>query len=90
MNILQNPNPANIFLNMFDSCIMTNNEDYCKDMVASAAPTAVRAYLTVYSECLRIAGPDTCKNLLAPKSSPAPLIFGIAGIILGYLIGIRR
>jgi hypothetical protein len=90
MTILQNPNPANIFLSMFDSCIVTNNEDYCKDMVANAAPTAVKAYLSVYSGCRRIAGPDTCRDLMAPKSSMSPLIFLAIGGIIGYFLAKLR
>jgi len=86
MNILQNPNPANIFLSMFDSCIVTNNEEYCTDMVADAAPTAVKAYLAVYSGCRKIAGPDTCRSLMAPKSSVSPIIILVAGGFIGYII----
>lgn len=90
MTILQNPNPANIFLSMFDTCIMTNNEQYCVDMVANAAPTAVKAYLAVYSGCRKVAGADTCRNLMAPKSSISPIIILLIGGVIGYIVGKLR
>lgn len=89
MNILENPNPANIFLSMYDACIVTNNEEFCKDQVASLSPQMVKTYLSVYSACRRIAGPDTCKDLMAPKTSPAQLVIGfIIGVALG--LALRR
>jgi hypothetical protein len=86
MNFLENPNPANLFLSMYDTCIMTDNEEFCKDQIANASPTLVNAYLSVYSGCRRIAGPEVCKSMMAPKTSPSPIIFLSIGVLLGWAI----
>ena len=87
MSILTNPNPANIFLSMYDTCIVTDNEEFCKQYIASASPPLVNAYLSVYSACRKVAGPELCRNMMAPKSSPAPIVIGIGiGLILGLVL----
>lgn len=73
------------FLKAYDACTQATSPEQCREIMANAAPVAVKAYLNSYQLCKDVMPGEYCIELFA-QGQRSPVVYFIAGAVAMWII----